>query len=242
MEQRDEAVAEFEKCIRVAPGFDQSYLNLARVYSIEGHPEKARALLLDLLKQHPDHIEAKRALEGTPADDKIQRHRCSRFERHQSSGFRTVRPSRRFRRATRPALLGLRPDCHSLWLVCDVRAGGGRRGNGTLDARTRQRLCRGATDLAEACQVAGDVVVTSFGRGWQVSLLITSMQANTYTVRATSGRKRLPHSDHSLSKTMRRGRSTSRCLSRPPNSLTNRTSPSPESPTRSTAAATVLTP
>ena len=29
-QRRDEAVASFETCIRVAPGFDQSYLNLAR--------------------------------------------------------------------------------------------------------------------------------------------------------------------------------------------------------------------
>ena len=31
--RRDEAVASFEECIRVAPAFDQSYLNLARVYA-----------------------------------------------------------------------------------------------------------------------------------------------------------------------------------------------------------------
>jgi tetratricopeptide (TPR) repeat protein len=61
--RRDDAVAEFEECIRVAPGFDQSYLNLARVYSLEGVPDKARAVLLDLLKQHPDHAQARRALD-----------------------------------------------------------------------------------------------------------------------------------------------------------------------------------
>jgi tetratricopeptide (TPR) repeat protein/peroxiredoxin len=61
-QRRDEAVASFEECIRVAPGFDQSYLNLARVYSIEGSPEKARAVLLELLKQHPDHAQAKSML------------------------------------------------------------------------------------------------------------------------------------------------------------------------------------
>jgi tetratricopeptide (TPR) repeat protein len=59
----DEAVAEFEECIRVAPAFDQSYLNLARVYSIEGNTEKARSVLLALLTQHPDHAQAKQALE-----------------------------------------------------------------------------------------------------------------------------------------------------------------------------------
>jgi tetratricopeptide (TPR) repeat protein len=62
-QRRDEAVASFEQCIRVAPAFDQSYLNLARVYQIEGMPEKARAVLLDLLKQHPGHEQAQKMLE-----------------------------------------------------------------------------------------------------------------------------------------------------------------------------------
>jgi tetratricopeptide (TPR) repeat protein len=61
--RRDEAVAKFEECIRIAPGFDQSYLNLARVYSLEGEPRKARAVLLDLLKQHPGHLQAQKELE-----------------------------------------------------------------------------------------------------------------------------------------------------------------------------------
>ncbi|MFZ0814667.1 MAG: FG-GAP-like repeat-containing protein [Candidatus Sulfotelmatobacter sp.] len=61
-QRRDEAVASFEECIRIAPGFDQSYLNLARVYSIEGAPEKARSVLMELLKQHPDHAQAKNML------------------------------------------------------------------------------------------------------------------------------------------------------------------------------------
>jgi len=47
----------------VAPAFDQAYLNLARVHSLEQHPEKARGVLLDLLKQHPDHVEARKALD-----------------------------------------------------------------------------------------------------------------------------------------------------------------------------------
>ena len=61
--QRDEAVRDFEECIRVAPGFDQSYLNLARVYSIEGDPDKARGVLLELLKQQPKHAQAQKMLE-----------------------------------------------------------------------------------------------------------------------------------------------------------------------------------
>jgi tetratricopeptide (TPR) repeat protein len=64
--RRDEAMATFEECIRVAPAFDQSYLNLARVHSLENQPEKAREVLLALLKQHPDHLEARKALERLP--------------------------------------------------------------------------------------------------------------------------------------------------------------------------------
>ncbi len=63
-QRRDEAVATFEECIRVAPAFDQSYLNLARVHSLEGHPAKAQTVLLELLKQHPDHEEGRKALEA----------------------------------------------------------------------------------------------------------------------------------------------------------------------------------
>jgi tetratricopeptide (TPR) repeat protein/peroxiredoxin len=61
--RRDEAVVRFQECIRVAPNFDQSYLNLARVYAIEGDREKARETLLQLLKQHPDHAQAKQMLQ-----------------------------------------------------------------------------------------------------------------------------------------------------------------------------------
>jgi len=61
--RRDEAVASFEECIRVAPAFDQSYMNLARVYTLEGTPDKARSVLLELLKQHPDHVQAKKMIE-----------------------------------------------------------------------------------------------------------------------------------------------------------------------------------
>jgi tetratricopeptide (TPR) repeat protein len=62
----DQAVASFEECIRIAPGFDQSYLNLARVYSLENAPDRARAVLLDLLKQHPDHAQAQAMLAELP--------------------------------------------------------------------------------------------------------------------------------------------------------------------------------
>jgi tetratricopeptide (TPR) repeat protein len=64
--RRDQAVASFEESIRVAPAFDQSYLNLARVYALEGQPDRARTILLDLLQQHPDHVQAQKALEELP--------------------------------------------------------------------------------------------------------------------------------------------------------------------------------
>ena len=62
-ERRDQAVDSFEHCIRIAPAFDQAYLNLARVYAVEGAHDKARGILLDMLKQHPDHPQAKQMLE-----------------------------------------------------------------------------------------------------------------------------------------------------------------------------------
>lgn len=57
-----EAIDSFEEAIRVAPAYDQSYLNLARVYTILGDREKARIVLLELLKQHPDHPQANEQL------------------------------------------------------------------------------------------------------------------------------------------------------------------------------------
>ena len=65
-QRRDDAVGSFEECIRVAPGFDQCYLNLARVYALEGTPQKARTVLMELLKQHPGHVQARRALAELP--------------------------------------------------------------------------------------------------------------------------------------------------------------------------------
>jgi tetratricopeptide (TPR) repeat protein len=61
-DRRDQAVRSFEECIRVAPAFDQSYLNLARVYALEHAFDKAREVLSELLKQHPDHVQAKEML------------------------------------------------------------------------------------------------------------------------------------------------------------------------------------
>lgn len=62
----EDAIASFETCIRVAPEFDQPYLNLARIYSIENAPGKARSVLLELLKQHPDHAQAQSMLAQLP--------------------------------------------------------------------------------------------------------------------------------------------------------------------------------
>jgi tetratricopeptide (TPR) repeat protein len=53
-----DAIRSFEESIRVAPDYDQSYLSLARVYVIQGQREKARAILQELLKQHPGHPQA----------------------------------------------------------------------------------------------------------------------------------------------------------------------------------------
>jgi tetratricopeptide (TPR) repeat protein len=58
----EEAIHSFEESIRVAPEYDQSYLNLARVYAIQGERGKAREVLLQLLKQHPDHARGKAEL------------------------------------------------------------------------------------------------------------------------------------------------------------------------------------
>jgi Flp pilus assembly protein TadD len=44
--------------MRVAPAYDQAYLNLARVYAIEGNRDKAKTLLEQLLQQHPGHPQA----------------------------------------------------------------------------------------------------------------------------------------------------------------------------------------
>jgi hypothetical protein len=47
----------------VAPTFDQSYLNLARLYAVESNKEQARNVLLQLLGVQPENAAAKQALE-----------------------------------------------------------------------------------------------------------------------------------------------------------------------------------
>ena len=50
-------------CIRIAPNFDQAYLNLARLYVILNEKEKAREVLQGLLRLQPQHKVAQQALE-----------------------------------------------------------------------------------------------------------------------------------------------------------------------------------
>jgi TolA-binding protein len=57
------AEAQFKSGIRVAPKFDQSYLNLARLYAMRGDKETARAVLRELLRVEPDNAGAKQAME-----------------------------------------------------------------------------------------------------------------------------------------------------------------------------------
>ncbi len=57
-----QATQSFEQCIRLAPEYDQAYLNLARVYVIEGDREKAKGVLQELLRRHPDQMQAKEGL------------------------------------------------------------------------------------------------------------------------------------------------------------------------------------
>ena len=56
-------MAKFEESIRVAPAFDQAYLNLARVYALEGSKAEARRVLDALLQQHRGHPQALQMLE-----------------------------------------------------------------------------------------------------------------------------------------------------------------------------------
>jgi tetratricopeptide (TPR) repeat protein len=65
-QRREQAESTFQESIRVAPAFDLAYLNLARLYALEGDSLKARAVLLDLLKQHPGHPQAEKELAQFP--------------------------------------------------------------------------------------------------------------------------------------------------------------------------------
>jgi Flp pilus assembly protein TadD len=45
------------------PSFDQSYLNLARLYALRNDKEKAKEVLQDLLRIQPQNTSARQALE-----------------------------------------------------------------------------------------------------------------------------------------------------------------------------------
>ena len=62
-----QAEQQFRTCIRVAPAFDDSYLNLARLYVVEGDREKARAVLNDLLRLRPESAAGKQGLQALDA-------------------------------------------------------------------------------------------------------------------------------------------------------------------------------
>jgi TolA-binding protein len=56
------AEEEFKAGMRAAPRFNQSYLNLARLYVIENNRQIARQVLVELLKVLPEDAAAKQAL------------------------------------------------------------------------------------------------------------------------------------------------------------------------------------
>jgi Flp pilus assembly protein TadD len=57
------AEEQFKTCIRLVPSFDQSYLNLARLYALQNDREKAKEVLQDLLHMQPENPSAKQVLE-----------------------------------------------------------------------------------------------------------------------------------------------------------------------------------
>jgi Flp pilus assembly protein TadD len=57
------AEEQFRTCIRVAPNFDQSYLNLARLDAMRGDKEGAREIVQELLRLQPQNANALQAME-----------------------------------------------------------------------------------------------------------------------------------------------------------------------------------
>ena len=58
-----DAEQQFKTCIGVGANFDQAYLNLARLYVLMNDKQKAKEVLLSLLRQQPQHKMAQQALE-----------------------------------------------------------------------------------------------------------------------------------------------------------------------------------
>ena len=65
-QRRDEAVSDSRSAFGLLRRSISPMLNLARVYLVEGASDKARAVLLDLLMQHPDHAQAQSMLAQLP--------------------------------------------------------------------------------------------------------------------------------------------------------------------------------
>jgi Tfp pilus assembly protein PilF len=63
--EQDYAKAEeqFQIGIRVAPNYDQSYLNLTRLYMLQGDKDKAKEVLQNLLRIQPQNQNALQTLE-----------------------------------------------------------------------------------------------------------------------------------------------------------------------------------
>jgi Flp pilus assembly protein TadD len=57
-----EAENEFTAAIKAEPKFDQSYLNLARLYLVQNDKARAREILDALLRLQPDNSAARQAL------------------------------------------------------------------------------------------------------------------------------------------------------------------------------------
>jgi tetratricopeptide (TPR) repeat protein len=68
LNQPQEALAQFEKCRRVAPDFDRPFINSAMIYNAGGQPAMARQVLQEFLARHPDNTDVRSALGrmGTP--------------------------------------------------------------------------------------------------------------------------------------------------------------------------------
>jgi Tfp pilus assembly protein PilF len=62
-EDYPKAEEQFKTCIRVAPSFDQSYLNLARLYAMQKDKDKAKDVLQQLLRLQPQNPAATQAMQ-----------------------------------------------------------------------------------------------------------------------------------------------------------------------------------
>jgi tetratricopeptide (TPR) repeat protein len=63
MQDYSKAEEQFKTCIRLIPNFDQSYLNLARLYAMRNERERARDVLQELLRIQPQNAGARQILE-----------------------------------------------------------------------------------------------------------------------------------------------------------------------------------